>query len=184
MKKFFLLLFLSTVPYFASAQIKVNAYYDGYWGEWEDGAVGGFLYGQPDKRLPYLKVYGNYSGFCIYYSNSHPSTYTFKFQTNNYYTPDKKTRKEYLKNNKWYEFYGTVEYYVYDEQPTIKDILKAKTEFVHFPVIQPTFKSARKKTASAKILIAPYKEHPQVYNIWFEGIGVAIDLGTIYFPEE
>ena len=164
----------------ASSQIKVSAYYDGYWGEWEDGAVGGFFMGKVDERLPYLKVYGNYSGFCIYYSDSHPSTYTFKFQINNYLTPDKKTRKEHLKNNKWYEYYGTVEYYVNNDRPTIRDILKGETGFVHFPTTKPTYNGARKKTASATIKIAPYKEHPQVYNIWFEGIGVAIDLGTIY----
>lgn len=176
-------MFLSFIPYFALAQIRVNAYYDGYWGEWEDGAAGGFLFGQPDGTLPYLKVYGNYSGFCIYISDTHPSTYTFKFQISNYYTPDKKMRKEHLKSNKWYEYYGVVEYYVDYELPTIKDIMRRGSAFGRIPVIQPGQQGARKRCVNATIQIAPYKDHPQVYNIWFEGIGVAIDLGTIYFPQ-
>lgn len=185
MNKKLLTLLLLIVSLCTSAQIRVCAYYDGYWGEWEDGAVGGFLFGKPDPYgdLPYLKVYGNYSGFCIYYSDSHPSAYTFKFQANNYVTPDKKTKKTHIKNNEWYEYNGTVEYYVYDDRPTIRNILKEPTGFVHFPVVKPTIQSARKRIANATIQIAPYKEHPKVYNIWFEGVGVGIDLGTIYFPE-
>ncbi|SEA26845.1 hypothetical protein SAMN04487851_10484 [Prevotella sp. tc2-28] len=177
-----LLLFLASLS--ISAQIRVCAYYDGYWGEWEDGAVGGFLFGMPDTygNLPYFKIYGNYSGFCIYYSDSHPSDYTFKFQANNYVTPDKKTKKAHLKNNIWYEYNGTVEYYVDDDRPTIRDILK-NSGFVHFPALKPSIKNARKRSANATIKIAPYKDHPKIYNIWFEEVGVGIDLGTIYFRE-
>ena len=177
-------MFFFSISLCASSQIKVNAYYDGYWGEWEDGAIGGFFMGKPleDDLLPYFKIYGNYSGFCMYLSDSHPSAYTFKFQANNYVTPDKKTKKYHLKNKKWYEFNGTVEYYTDDNYSNdIKKILK--TGSLHFPLLKPTNKNAKKRTVNAIIQIAPYKDHPKVYNIWFEGVAVGIDLGTIYFPE-
>ena len=40
-----------------------------------------------------------------------------------------------------------------------------------FPVVLSTIK------------IAPYKDHPKIYNIWFEDVGVGIDLGTLYFVQ-
>lgn len=176
-------LLLLTTSLYAHSQIRVCGYYNGYWGEWEDGAIGGFLYGRPDETLPYLKVYGNNSGFCIYISDSHPSDYTFKFHANNFIFPDKKTRKEHLKRNEWYEYYGTVEYYIDNVLTTIKDILKRGSALGRIPVIPPTSPNARKRTVNATIKIAPYKDHPKVYNILFEGVGVGIDLGPFYFTE-
>jgi len=180
MKK--LLAILLMIPLFASSQIKINVYYDGYWGEWENAFVT-TLSGGVDQSLPYTKIYGNYSGFCTYRSNFHPSNYSFKFQINNYYQPDKKTRNEHLKTNKWYEYSGVVEYYINDDLPTMKDIMKAGYALGKFPAVQPDWQGARKRTTNATIQIAPYKDHPKVYNIWFEGVGVGIDLGMIYFPE-
>ena len=162
-------------------QIKVAAYYDGYWGEWEE-TYQTYFNGKLDPTFPYLTVYGNYSGFCTYQSTAHPSTYSFKFQITNYTAPDKKTKKEHLKNGKWYEYSGTVEYYVNEKFPTIKDRLKISTMFGRFPSVSPSYE-AKKRIVNATIQIAPYKDHPKVYNIWFEGVGVGIDLGTTYFPE-
>ena len=38
-----------------------------------------------------------------------------------------------------------------------------------------------KRTCNATIKIAPYKKHPQMYNIWFDGIGVGIDIRYLKF---
>ena len=40
-----------------------------------------------------------------------------------------------------------------------------------------------KRTVQATIKIAPYKDHPKVYNIWFEDVAMAIDLGNMYFKQ-
>lgn len=181
MKRFFISAFFFAISLYASAQIKVCCYYDGYWSEWEEAYLSD-LYGRLDPTIPYLKIYGNYSGFCTYGNTAHPSTYSFKFQITNYTIPDKKTKKEHLKKGKWYEYSGTVEYYVKEDLPTIKDILKRESIFGHFPSITPSY-GTRKRSVNATIQIAPYKDHPRVYNIWFEGVGVGIDIGTIYFPE-
>lgn len=174
------LLFL-VVSLYASAQIKICGYYDGYWGEWEE-AYHTNLYGMFDTTLPYLKIYGNYSGFCTYQNTAHPSTYSFKFQITNYVVPDKKSRKEHLKSGKWYEYNGTVEYYVNNELPTIKQIMKRSSIFGSFPLITPST-DTRKRNVNATIQIAPYKDHPRVYNIWFEGVAVGIDLNTVFFNQ-
>lgn len=181
-RKVILLLFL-VVSLYASAQIKICGYYDGYWGEWEDAYIFSLYGGRNtvDESLPYLKIYGNYSGFSTYANTDHPSAYMFKFQISNYLAPDKKTKKHHLKSNEWYEYSGVVEYFVKDEHDTIKDILKRGSAFGRIPAIQSTWPGARKRTAKATIKIAPYKDHPRVYNIWFEGVAVGIDLNTVYF---
>lgn len=181
MKRIIISLLLFVIPLFISAQIKVCGYYDGYWGEWEDAYCTN-LYGMLDTSLPYLNVYGNYSGFCTYQNTAHPSNYSFKFQITNYTIPDKKTKKEHLKNGKWYEYSGTVEYYVNEELPTIKEILKRRSFFGRFPSISQS-NGTKKRNVNATIQIAPYKDHPKVYNIWFEGVAVGIDLNTVYFNQ-
>lgn len=183
MKKILVLVTMMTVFLSASAQIKICAYYDGYWGEWEDAYIFSLYGGRNtvDESLPYLKIYGNYSGFSTYANTDHPSAYMFKFQISNYLAPDKKTKKHHLKSNEWYEYSGVVEYFVKDEHDTIKDILKRGSAFGRIPAIQSTWSGARKRTAKATIKIAPYKDHPRVYNIWFEGVAVGIDLNTVYF---
>ena len=86
-----------------------------------------------------------------------------------------------MKDNTWYEYTGTVEYYVTEEYPTIESILRA-FEFPKF-----NFKSGSegnpcvKRTTNAKVKIAPYNKRPKCYNIWFDNIAVGIDLGTSYF---
>ncbi len=166
-------------------QIKISGYYDGYWGEWEDAYIfsiyGGF--NTVDESFPYLKVYGNYSGFSTYANTDHPSAYMFKFQITNYIAPDKKTRKYHLKNNKWYEYSGIVEYFLKDERETIRDIMTKGSIFGRIPATQSIWPGALKRTVNATIKIAPYKDHPKVYNIFFEGVGVGIDLNTLYFNQ-
>ena len=158
-------------PFYLFGQIKVSSWCDGYWGEW--------------FPLTSVKVYGNYSGFTLYYSNDHPSQFMFRFQIDSYKETTNKERKVYRKNKKWIEYTGTVEYYVSETYPTIKDIIKAK----QFPLISPTRVKENepcvKRTTSAKICIEPnsYIFYPRNYAIWFDGIGVGIHLKGFYFED-
>ena len=43
---------------------------------------------------------------------------------------------------------------------------------------------AKKITSKATIKVAPFKKLPKVYNIWYDNVALAIDLGTTYFPGE
>ena len=154
---------------YTHAQICTCAYYNGYWGQWEKQY---YEYLNSSK----INIYGNYSGFIVYKSSSHPSEYIFKFQIDSYVTPSKEVIKYHRKNNQWYEYTGYVEYFINSSYPTIKEALRINS----FAEV-PNTPSAIKKTARARIQIAPYKNHPQVYNIWFEDVGIAIDLGAQHF---
>jgi hypothetical protein len=167
MKKFVLiLLFVLGVANDSLAQISINSYYDGYWGSW--------------RNTSGCSIRGNYSGFIIYASKDHPSQYFFKFQITNYSTPDTNTLKYCRKNNEWLKYSGIVEYFVSESYPTIADVLKKN----HFPSKFDSSKEpVAKRTTNATIKIAPYKNHPKVYNIWFDGIGVGIDLNDMSFKQ-
>lgn len=170
MKKNFLLLclFLITSLY-VQAQISTCAYYDGYWGEWKKQY---YTYSESCR----YKIYGNYSGFIVHYNTDHPSKYIFKFQADSYSQPTKETIKYHWKNKTWYEYNGFVEYFIDNSYPTIKSALKTWS----FAFITNTSDHV-KRTARATIKIAPYKDHPRVYNIYFEDVGIAIDLGRWSF---
>lgn len=167
-------IFLSNI---AKAQIRTNAYYDGYWGEWQIQWLPSLFSSTPEKF--YYGLYGNESGFIVYDADLHPSDYVFKFQINNYVAPTKKQIKEHYKRQEWYEYYGTVEYFVVEEYPTIKDILKQWG----FPLYgqHTTGTPIAKRVANATIKIAPYKKHPEVYNIWFDDVAIAIQLVYVHF---
>ena len=145
-------------------QISTCAFYDGYWGEWK----------KPNYNM--YKLYGNYSGFIVYYQSDHPSEYIFKFQIESYSQPSKEAVKYHWKNEEWYEYYGYVEYFIDSSYPTIKTALKTCS----FALLSNNSYST-KKTANATIKIAPYKDHPRVYNIFFEDIAIAIDLCNCRF---
>jgi len=157
------------------AQIKTNSWHDGYWGVWKShtSSLG--------SRFNEFSLYGNYSGFIIYKKDAHPSEYIFKFKADSYVTPDKKTIKYHRKNNVWYEYSGTVEYYVTESYPTIAAILKA----FEFPIFNCNSGSSGnpcvKRTAKAIIKIEPYKEHPECYNIYFDDVAVAISFDGAHF---
>ena len=178
MKKLFLLFCFACLSVFVNAQIKVAFYNDGYWGNWMEAS--------------WVKCYGNYGGFCLYKSEEHPSKYFFKFQIDNYTEPSKEEIKLRLKNNLWFEYNGTVEYYATDDYPSFSSLIKA--EGFNYPSQHDVSKGQRpcvKRTIKAVIKIAPYKYsnnkskegcHPTCYNIYADGVGFGISLGGIYFP--
>jgi len=160
---------LLSTSFICNAQISTCAYYDGYWGEWKQQY---YTY----SRHSWYKLYGNYSGFIVYYDYRHPSEYIFKFQIDRFVPPSKEEIKKHWKNNLWYEYDGYVEYFIDKDYPNIKTALKRFS----FAFISSSSYNT-KRTARAKIKIAPYKKHPKVYNIFFEDVGIAIDLESTYF---
>ena len=175
MKKLLILVTMMTIFLSASAQISTCSWHDGYWGQWKSHSS------SVDWRYNEYSLYGNFSGFIIYKKGAHPSEFIFKFETKYFTTPDKKTIKSHLKNNTWYEYSGTVEYYVTEEYPTIAAILKAY-EFPHFNCNSGSSGNpCVKRTANATIKIAPYKKQPKCYNIFFDGVAVGIDMENTSF---
>ena len=67
-----------------------------------------------------------------------------------------------------------------DEFPTIEKVL----EYYRFPLIPPKGDSIRaKRKAKATIKIAPYKNLPLCFNIYFDGIGIGVSFDKWYFDE-
>lgn len=182
MKKIVILLILCVKFIPINAQIRTCVYYDGYWGEWEDQWLPSLFSSTPQEF--FYKLYGNESGFLVYHVNEHPSRYVFKFQINNYVAPTKQQIKEHNKRQEWYEYTGTAEYFVIEDRPTIKDILK-EFEFplYHKDVHDNYGNYAVKRVANATIKIAPYKKTPSLYNIWFDDVAIAIELVYVHFSK-
>lgn len=168
MKKLLLIVsLLFCVSLNSDAQIRISGYFDGYWSEWQDLGA---------------EIKGNYDGFIIYLSNEGPWEYRFKFKINNMLFPSKKQRKHDIKNDKWYEFSGTVEYYITDKFPTILKLFREAKGPLFAPAKLDKGRPTYKVTKRATIKIAPFKDKPKTYNIWFEDVGFAINLNDIYFP--
>ena len=159
-----------------------NYYYDGYWGEWYNA------YG--------VCLKGDFSGFiCYWYHNGdgslrdHPSQWFLKIQIKDYIEPSQVIKDAHLKDKTWYEYTGTVEYYISDEYQDIKSVLKsALNPIQHF--VRPSKHRVEKgetpcvkKTAQATIKIAPYKDNPKDYNIWFDGVGIGISIKDTDFKK-
>ncbi len=162
----------------AKAQIRTCAYYDGYWGEWKDQWLPSLFSSTPEKM--YYDLYGNESGFIIYNKGDHPSDYIFKFQINNYVPPSKQQIKEHYKRKEWFTYTGTVEYYVVESAPTIKEILK-KWGFPIYHDWPTRNEPIAKRIANSTIKIAPYQKHPELYNIWFDDVAIGIQLVYVHF---
>ena len=75
--------------------------------------------------------------------------------------------------NNWIE-----QYFIDNDYPTIKEALKIWT----FASVSNRDNNI-KKTSRATIKIAPYKKHPRLYNIFFEDVAIAIDIGTWEFKQ-
>lgn len=154
----------------SSAQISIAGYFDGYWSEWKN-------FGPSDK------IHGNYDGFILYEASEGPWEYRFKFTIHNFKVPNKKQRKKDIKAEKSYEFSGTVEYYVTDKYPSVLSIFRASKGAMFAPVKLKNGRYSKKITSKATIRISAFKDLPKTYNIWFDNVAVAIDLGSKYFPD-
>lgn len=175
----FMLLLLTNVkaqPYFQTC-----AYVHGYWTQWENKAYSdSYQYKFSARKNDYNETFCGLQ-FAGYYSDEW--NWFLKIDMINYVKPDKKEIKLHFKKNIWYEYSGTVEYYVSDEYPTIEKIL----EYNKFPFIDPTYRSKGtvvKRKTKATIKIAPYKKTPRVFNIIFDGCGIAFDWGNLPFDKK
>ncbi len=166
-KAIFIISLLFCVSFNSSAQIYCSGYFDGYWSDWKSMGTG-------------TKIKGGYDGFIIYLDKEGPWNYRFKFTIDNYNVPDKKQRKKDIKEDRWYVFSGTVEYYVTDKYPTILSIFRESKGPMLAPAKLDNGKPTRKITSKATIKIAAFKKSPQIYNIWFDNVGLGLNLNHTY----
>ena len=147
--------------------IEFSGFYDGYWGEWHGG----------DNYL----AKGTYNDFIAYKSGIHPSEYYFKLKFNvtdavNGEIP-KKERKRRLKNKEWYEYEGTIEFYLNEKFSTLKSwVVDFGRMGWSFP--RRNQNGTTKIEVPCKIRIAPYKDKPRVYNVWFDNFGIAFIINS------
>ena len=171
MKKSILITFLLLcISFRGSAQIKTCAYFDGFWSPWISNYE--------------AQVYGNYEGFVIHTASEGPWEYRFKFTINDFKVPNKKQRKKDIKNNRYYEFSGTVEYYVSDILPSAITAFRDNKGPKFLPAKNKRGKPAKKIISRATIRVAPFKDVPRIYNIWYDNVALGIDLNTTYFSHK
>lgn len=129
-------------------------------------------------------ILGDYGDFVIVESEyTHPSNYLVRITLNNFELAKKSDYKKRKKNNEWYEYSGTIEYFECSDYNTAKTTtMDARIKSgLGFGFLAPSaydknlagFRTIRKP---AIIRIAPYKEKPIIYNIFFENYGIGIDM--------
>lgn len=172
-KKCIILLFLLCLGTCKVFSQRLCFYYKGAWSKWDTSYnVSGF-------KSNSIKRYKNLSG-CILKTDPGQITY-FNFEINNYSLPSKKEIKRHWKNDEWYTYTGTVEYYVNDEFPTAEAL--AKNNRLVWPDPRTDVTPNVKRTTSATIKIAPFKKEPEVFNIWFDNIGVGFSTQGLKFEK-
>ena len=163
----YIIFFFSSIYTFAQNPVSMSYYVNGAWGPWKTE------WGE--------NIYGNYSCISLHRSGRHPSDFIWRLTIHNFYTP--------RKTKDWIEYDGTIEYYISDQFPN------AKSQFLYWndgfcvdPYYHDTSKGDMpciKKTSNATIRVkfVPYyfKKRAKVYNVFFDGVGMAIDLGNNVF---
>lgn len=173
MKKIIISLFFTLICVCASAQyynslIECSLYKTNYWTNWLEGS-GVSFYGGWSQITAYDPLTGNLSAFY------------FRVTVNNFAIPDKKTRKEHVKTNTWYEYTGTMEYWIDDEHMTFESTCNRNFPISANPSVKFNDTPSIIKKSTAKIKIAPYEKYPQTYNIWFDNIGFAFNMCGQHF---
>lgn len=175
MKKIiYLMLFIFGMTISVNAQVHTCCHFDGYWSDWE-------------RADPSVSVYGTWDSYILFDNESggkwNPQ---MKVTVSNLSFPKKKQRKKDMKDKKWYEFYGTVEYYLPDtvnddgKPTTLYDIFKnAKCAYLKDETFlndlgQDLGVKARKVTSNATIRIAAFENQPSHYTLWFDKVAVGV----------
>lgn len=158
-----LTLILSIIPFYASAQWQQAFSYKGDWSPWE-------------KTYGSISTYTDDSGILL---KTPGGQVYFRFYITNYIPPTKDQIKEHLKNKRWFEYNGVVQYMVNDKYPTAEAIAKRSNFVIPDPRVDETPSVLR--TTTCKIRIEPYKKLPSNYNVYFDNIGVAISLKGMTF---
>ncbi|MCX3266462.1 hypothetical protein [Pedobacter agri] len=163
MKRLLTLLLVGVSISAFSQSFSYNKRINDIWGDWEKPPYGMFVY----KLIGTTDLYNE---FIIYGVNDHPSKYILKVTMfGQVVETDKKKRKEAIKSGKWYEYPAMVEYYTANMSDRFKDIIGKwpldgyNTDF-------------EKHYVPATVTIPPYKDKPVNYNIWFEDLGLAIQM--------
>ncbi len=139
-------------------RIHTFMYYDGYWSQWND------TYG--------VTIYGSYNGFKMYNESYGPWNHFFSFQTTGSASP----------NGKWNVYSGTVEYFLESNYRNIRDKFKSCGQYSNNAFVrQDEFGKQNRKVVSKATIWVEKGSKPQVYNIWFDDVGFAIDLRNVNF---
>ena len=159
----FLLVFCGLFKFQINAQ-SICFNYKGEWSPWED--------------IRYFKVYRNNdcSGLTL---KTNGGLKALSFQITNFRFPDKKEREEHLKSGKSFSYYGTIEYYVNSALPTAEDIAKRCLLVAPYPRSEIETPTLRRSVC--EIRIKPFKKEPEVWNIFFDNIGIAISTKGLKF---
>ena len=147
---------------------QICAYFDGYWSEWL--SLG-------DDVI----FSGSYSSFVIYQQNEGPWDYFFKVSLDEFKSPDKKSKKKHIKSGEWYEYTGKVEFYISDDNTDIYEIFKKSKRAAFITKKAMGERPVKRIVRNATIRVKPYKRKPQVYNIFFDKVGVGINFGKWQF---
>ena len=130
-------------------------------------------------------ILGKYDDIRIVDSKyTHPSNYYIRITINDFLLTNGSNYKNRVKNNQWYEYTGTIEYFTSDvggneiKNYTIDDRIKSSLGlcFGAPSAYETNLKGFRVIKKAAKIMIAPYQKYPILYNIFFDGYGIALDL--------
>lgn len=140
-------------------------YINKYWGKWQDNPA--YVIGKGDSD----------DSFIIYTQYSHPSAYIMKITINNMLIEkDKREIKKRIKSNQWYESTGTVEYFTNQEFPDFnKQIISWPSPSLS-AILNATNPNVKSIVSKATIKLAPYKKNPETFNIYFDGVGIGIQL--------
>lgn len=161
------LLFI-TSSFCCSANISYCACIDGIWGEWQYDYLGQYRFYAPGNEL------------IMYHAMTDRWNYCFRLTMDGFSIPSESVRKQYLKSKTWYEYSGTIEYFLStsDQTQTLKDVLKRSKIPNYFkedpnPIIGP----GRKVVSKCTIKIAPYERTPRVFNVFVGDCAFGFDFG-------
>ena len=178
MKKIYLLISLAIISFAVSSCSSLKGAFGGY----ADGFSTCFCYkGQwstwEKHYFPssYLREYNDWQISCTYGPGKHIIGLQLKSSGGNEYFSF--LISDYQSGKK--DCTGTVEYYVNDTYPTAEALARAN----HF--VKPNYRTditpSVKRTAKARIKIVNNGSKPATFNLWFDNIGIGIDVQNVYW---
>lgn len=145
---------------FCQRTFKSSTLINGFWGNWQDN--------------PYYRLKGDFNDFIIYSSFAHPSAYILRVKIDNFsIETDKKAIKRMLNSQEYYGYTGTVEFYATSIYPDFKTQI---TIWPYSSLPNAIEAGVIQRVRNAKIQIQPYKKDPEVFNIFFDNVGIAIQI--------
>lgn len=77
-----------------------------------------------------------------------------------------------------------MEYYISDIYPSALEAFRDNKGVKLLPSKNRRGNPAKKITSKATIRVAPFKDVPRTYNIWYDKVAIGIDLNTTYFSHK